>query len=176
MSRPHAVGVIGPGNATGRQEAAAYEVGAGLARAGVLVVTGGLGGVMQAACRGASEAAGQTLCLLPGPDAATANKWCHVVVPTGLGEARNALVVRAAQAVVAIGGAWGTLSEIALALRADVPVFGLGTWELRAPSGAVPARGQYGIQRVPDPATAVTAVVRCLQEQGHGRATPAAPP
>ena len=149
-------------------------MGAGLARAGVLVVTGGLGGVMQAACRGASEAAGQTLCLLPGPDASAANKWCQVVVPTGLGEARNALVVRAAHAVVAIGGAWGTLSEIALALAAGVPVFGLDTWELRAPPGAVPSSGRHGIQRVPHPAAAVTAIVHYL-EQGHVQ-RPGAPP
>jgi uncharacterized protein (TIGR00725 family) len=167
------VAVIGAGRATPGQEAAAYDVGAGLARAGVLVVTGGLGGVMQAACRGASEAAGQSLCLLPGPDAAAANRWCEVVVPTGLGEARNALVVRAAHAVVAIGGAWGTLSEIALALGAGVPVFGLDTWELRAPSGAVRANGRRGIERVADPPAAVTAAVHYLQ---HIRETPGAPP
>ena len=169
MSRPPAVAVIGPGRASARQEAAAHEIGAGLARAGLLVVTGGLGGVMQAACRGASEAAGQTLCVLPGPDSSAANHWCQVVVPTGLGEARNALVVRAAQAVVAIGGAWGTLSEIALALRGGVPVFGIETWELRPPPGPVGPGGRHGIERMPDPASAVTAVVHHLQEQWFSR-------
>jgi len=168
MSRPHAVAVIGPGDASARQEAAGYEVGAGLARAGVLVVTGGLGGVMQAASRGASEAAGQTLCLLPGPDASAANDWCQVVVPTGLGEARNTLVVRAGRAIVAIGGAWGTLSEIALALRAGIPVFGVDTWRLQAPPGLVPP-SESDIQHLPDPASAVAAVVRLLREQSHGR-------
>jgi hypothetical protein len=165
--------VIGPGRATGWQEAAGHETGAGLARAGLLVVTGGLGGVMQAACRGASEAGGQTLCLLPGADASEANPWCQVVVPTGLGEARNALVVRAAEAVVAIGGAWGTLSEIALALRAGIPVFGIETWELRAAPGSL-GPGQHEIQRVPDPAAAVAAVAHHLNGDGSHRADGAA--
>ena len=85
---------------------------------------------MEAACRGARGAGGTTLGLLPGADRADANPHVSVTVPTGLGEARNALVVRAADALVAIGGGYGTLSEVALALRAGKPVIGLGTWDI----------------------------------------------
>lgn len=127
--------VVGPREAEIGQERAAYAAGAGLARAGILVVTGGLGGVMAAACRGAVEAGGATLGLLPGEDAAAANPWVTTVVPTGLGEARDVLVVRAAAAVVAVGGGWGTLAEVALALRSRIPVLGIGSWELRPPPG-----------------------------------------
>lgn len=111
LSRLRQIAVVGPGEATARQEEVAYDVGARLARAGLLVVTGGLGGVMAAASRGAVEAGGRTLGLLPGTDPAAANPWVQVVVPTGLGEARNALVVRSAAALVAVGGGWGTLSR-----------------------------------------------------------------
>ena len=83
-----------------------------------MIVCGGLGGVMEAACRGAKEAGGTTVGILPGADRAAANPFVDVAIPTGLGEARNALVVRAADAVIAIGGGYGTLSEIALALKA----------------------------------------------------------
>jgi uncharacterized protein (TIGR00725 family) len=86
--------------------------------------------VMEAVCRGARSAGGLTVGILPGRDRRDANRFVEVAVPTGLGEARNALVVRAADAVVAVGGAYGTLSEIAFALKAGTPVVGLGTWEL----------------------------------------------
>ena len=97
---------------------------------GDVVVTGGLGGVMAAAARGAHDAAGLTLALLPGHDRADAAPGNTVVVPTGLGEMRNALVVRTADVVVAVGGSWGTLSEVALALRTGVPVVSLRGWDL----------------------------------------------
>jgi uncharacterized protein (TIGR00725 family) len=129
------VAVVGPRDAEIAQEREAYALGAGLARAGIVVVTGGLGGVMAAACRGAVEAGGTTLGLLPGEDSDAANSWVTTVVPTGLGEARDVLVVRSAAAVVAIGGGWGTLAEVALALRSRVPVLGIGSWELRPPPG-----------------------------------------
>lgn len=106
----------------------AYAVGRALASAGALVVTGGLGGVMAAACRGAAEAGGTTVGLLPTTDRATANPWVTVAVPTGLAEARDALVVTAADAVVAVGGSWGTLAEVALARRSGKTVVGLATW------------------------------------------------
>jgi uncharacterized protein (TIGR00725 family) len=96
----------------------------------VLVVCGGLGGVMEAACRGVKEAGGRTLGLLPGADRRAANAYVDVVVATGLGEARNALVVRAADGIIAVGGAYGTLSEIALGLKAGKPVVGLSSWEI----------------------------------------------
>jgi uncharacterized protein (TIGR00725 family) len=95
-----------------------------------MVVCGVLGGTMEAACRGARAAGGTTLGLLPGLDRSAANPFVSVAVPTGLGEARNALVVRAADAVIALGGGYGTLSEIALALKAGKRVVGLGTWEI----------------------------------------------
>ena len=108
---------------------------------GDVVVTGGLGGVMAAAVRGAHEADGLTLALLPGEDRSDAAPGNTVAVPTGLGEMRNALVVRTADVVVAVGGSWGTLSEVALALRTGVPVVSLRGWDLDdlddrgAPSG-----------------------------------------
>ena len=101
-----------------------------LAERGAVLVCGGLGGTMEAACRGAKQAGGTTVGLLPGGSRSEANRFVDVAIPTGLGEARNALVVRAADAVVAVGGGYGTLSEIALALRAGKRVVGLGTWEI----------------------------------------------
>ena len=95
-----------------------------------MLVCGGLGGTMEAACRGAKQAGGTTVGLLPGESRSDANPFVDVAIPTDLGEARNALVVRAADAVVAVGGGYGTLSEIALALRAGKRVVGLGTWEI----------------------------------------------
>ena len=124
------VAVVGPHDADEPLVRAAEQVGAGLARAGVAVVTGGLGGVMAAACRGAKTAGGTTVGLLPGDDHAAANAWVDLVLPTGLGEGRNVLVVRAAEAVIAVGAGYGTLSEIALALRAGLPVVGLWTWDI----------------------------------------------
>jgi uncharacterized protein (TIGR00725 family) len=127
---------------------AAEEVGAGIAAAGAVLVCGGRDGVMEAACRGAKAAGGLTVGILPGVDRAEANAFVDVAVPTGLGEARNALVVRAADAVIAVDGGYGTLSEIALALVAGTPVVGLGTWELRRAAGAdtgiVPAQDAAG--------------------------------
>jgi uncharacterized protein (TIGR00725 family) len=95
---------------------------------------------MEAACRGAKEAGGTTLGILPGSDRSAANAYVDVAVPTGLGEARNALVVRAADAVVAIAGGYGTLSEIALALKAGKRVVGIGTWDIEGVVAAEDAR------------------------------------
>ena len=130
MPRPRAwIAVAGPGEAGMDELALAEEAGAAVAEARCGLVCGGLGGVMEAACRGARSRGGLTVGLLPGLDREAANGWVEVAIPTGLGEARNALVVRAADALVAIGGGWGTLSEIALALKAGLPVVGIGTWE-----------------------------------------------
>jgi uncharacterized protein (TIGR00725 family) len=129
--KPLYIAVVGGG---GRLPAAhrrtAEAVGRAVADAGAVLVCGGLGGVMEAACRGAKAGGGLTLGILPGRDRAEANRHVDISVPTGMGEARNALVVRAADAVVAVDGEYGTLSEIALALQAGTPVVGLGTWEL----------------------------------------------
>jgi uncharacterized protein (TIGR00725 family) len=108
----------------------AETVGRGIAERGDVLVCGGLGGVMAAACRGAAQAGGTTVGILPGTDRAAGNDWLTVAIPTGLGELRNGLVVRAADVVIAIGGAHGTLSEIALALKTATPVIGLYTWDI----------------------------------------------
>jgi uncharacterized protein (TIGR00725 family) len=115
-----------------------------------VLVCGGLGGVMEAACRGAKEAGATTLGILPGTDRAAANPFVDVAVPTGLGEARNALVVRAADALVAVGGGYGTLSEVALALKAGKRVVGLGTWDVE------------GVEAAGSPEDAVETVLRDL--------------
>ena len=124
------VAVSGGGDADDAACRVAEELGLELARLGAVVVTGGLGGAMAAACRGAKGGGGTTIGILPSDNRADANAWVDVAVPTGLGEGRNALVVRAADAVVAVAGEFGTLSEIALALGLGKPVVGLGTWEL----------------------------------------------
>ena len=140
--RPY-VAVVGPNDATSQERRAAEAIGRALAEAGGIVLCGGLGGVMEAACHGADAAGGMTVGLLPGTDRAAANDYLQIALPTGLGELRNGLIIRAADAVIAVGGAYGTLSEIALALRTDVPVIGLETWDVE------------GIERVDTPAEAV---------------------
>jgi uncharacterized protein (TIGR00725 family) len=137
------VAVIGPSIATDAEVAHADEVGRRLAERGAVVVCGGLGGVMEAVSRGAATAGGTVLGILPGADRSEANEHVTVVVSTGMGEMRNPLIVRAADAVIAVGGAYGTLSEIAFALRTGVPVVGIGTWDLD------------DVIDVPDPAAAV---------------------
>lgn len=163
------IAVVGAGGGAGgaptaEELAVAGEVGRELALGGAVLVCGGLGGVMEAACRGAREAGGTTVGLLPGSDRAAANRFVDVAVATGLGELRNGLVVRAVDAVIAVGGGFGTLSEIALALRAGVPVVGVGTWELARDGRAVDA-----IERVRDGAEAVG---RALELVRSGSATP----
>ena len=122
------VAVVGPSEATAAELALAEEVGAQLVDLGAAVVTGGLGGVMEAACRGAKSRRGLTIGLLPGLDRSEANGWVDVAIATGLGELRNGLIVRTSDALVAIGGSPGTLSEIGFALRTGRPVIGLGTF------------------------------------------------
>lgn len=140
----------------------AEAVGAGLAQAGATVVCGGLGGVMQAGARGAEAAGGVVVGLLPGEDRSAGNPHLTVAVPTGLGDARNVLVVRAADALIAIGGAYGTLSEVGFALKTGRPVIGLHTWELRRDGQIDP-----GIQVV---ATAEQAVAEALRAAAGGPA------
>jgi len=154
--------VVGPGSSDLPPEllAAAEDAGACVAAAGAGLVCGGLGGVMEAACRGARSRGGLTLGLLPGTSRDDANGWVVVAVPTGLGEARNALVVRAADAVVALGGGWGTLSEIALALKAGVPVVGVDTWSPSVPSAPSGASVSRGVVPAPDGPAAVAEALR----------------
>jgi uncharacterized protein (TIGR00725 family) len=142
------IAVVGPSNAGDHEAWLAEEVGAGLAAAGAVVVTGGLGGVMEAASRGAKSRRGRTLGLLPGEDREAANGWVDIAVATGMGEMRNALIVRTVDALVAIGGGPGTLSEIAFALRTGKPVVGLATWDMP------------GIVAAADPGEAVSRALR----------------
>jgi uncharacterized protein (TIGR00725 family) len=147
--------VVGGGEADGETCRAAEAVGRGVARRGAVVVCGGLGGVMEAACRGAKAEGGTTVGILPGDDRVGANPFLDVALPTGMGEARNALVVRASDALVAVAGEFGTLSEIALALRLGTPVVGLRTWELAKGGRSVDA-----FARADDPDEAAALAVR----------------
>ena len=118
--------VIGAGHASPKEIGLAEALGRALGTAGAVVVTGGLGGVMEAASRGCLEAGGLTIGFLPGSDPSAANPWVSIPLATGMGEARNALVVRAGEVVVAVGGGWGTLSEIGLAKKMGREVTLLG--------------------------------------------------
>jgi uncharacterized protein (TIGR00725 family) len=138
------VAVVGPGEATAGQLQLAEAVGRDLAHAGAVVITGGHGGVMAAASRGAAGAGGIVLAILPGSDRHVANAWATVAIATGLGELRNGLIVRAADVVVAVGGAYGTLSEVALALKTAVPVVGLDTWPIDGIEAADSAEAAVG--------------------------------
>lgn len=123
--RPLRIGVIGSGDVDPGQAAVAREVGAALARAGAIVVCGGMGGVMRGAAEGASSEGGMVVGILPGGDPDAAAEGVTIPIPTGLGEARNVLVARTSEAVVAIAGEWGTLSEAAFCRKFGVPVIGL---------------------------------------------------
>jgi len=125
---PPYVAVVGASAATAADLRDAEAVGRELAATGAVLVCGGRGGVMEAVSRGAAQAGGTVIGLLPGVDRGDANPWVTHAIPTGVGELRNGLIVRTAEAVIAIGGAYGTLSEIALALAAALEVFGLHTW------------------------------------------------
>jgi hypothetical protein len=129
MASPY-IAVIGASNATEWELTTAEALGRALAEAGCVLVCGGLGGVMNAAARGAEGAGGISIGILPGDDRDDASRYLTVAVATGFGEARNAIVARSADAVIAVGGEFGTLSEIALALKMRKPVIGIGTWEL----------------------------------------------
>jgi len=129
MTKYQCVSVIGGSSCTPQEAAIAEQVGALLAKRDIVVVCGGRGGVMEAVCRGAQKAGGLTVGILPGSDPADGNSYLSLAFPTSLGHARNVLVVQAGQVVIAIGGGYGTLSEIGMALKMQRPVIGLGTWE-----------------------------------------------
>jgi uncharacterized protein (TIGR00725 family) len=160
---PAYIAVVGPGEADAETCAAAAEVGGLIAQRGGVVVCGGLGGVMDAAARGAAERGGRSLGILPGSDRREAGSHLTLVVASGLGELRNALVVRSSDGVVAIGGSWGTLSEVALALRLGLPVVSLRGWSVADAAGAPVS----GIEVAGSPAQAVAAVFARLD---RGRA------
>lgn len=153
------VAVIGAARCTREMAGKAEEVGRLLAQAGVDIVCGGRGGVMQAVCKGAFEAGGRTIGILPGDTDVEANDRLTVVIPSGLGEARNAIIAKAGEAVIAVGGSYGTLSEIAFALKNGKIVIGLDTWEARDGEGAAAA-----IKKAATPGEAVSMVLREIDQ------------
>lgn len=122
------IGVIGAASVAAAGYETGRQVGRLIAEANAVLVCGGLGGIMEAACRGACEAGGQTLGLLPGPDAVAANPWVTLPLPTNLGHARNVIIAHTAQALIAVEGEYGTLSEMAIGLKLGKPVVALDSW------------------------------------------------
>jgi uncharacterized protein (TIGR00725 family) len=153
------VAVIGSASCSQEVAAQAEAVGREIARRGAVLVCGGRGGVMEAACRGAKAEGGITVGILPGADRGEANRYVDIAIATGMGEARNAIVVRTADAVVAVSGGYGTLSEIGLALKMGRPVVGLGTWELQQAGQAVAA-----VVQATTPAQAVERALALVRE------------
>jgi uncharacterized protein (TIGR00725 family) len=145
------VAVVGAGVAGDEEARIAEEVGRLIGERGGVLVCGGMTGVMEASCRGAKSSGGTTVGILPGPRRSDANRWVDIAIPTDLGEMRNALIVRAADVVIAVAGEFGTLSEIALALKTGTPVVGVKTWRL--------AKGDVFVETFPmakSPADAVS--------------------
>ena len=124
------IAVIGGSQCSPQEARLAEDVGRELARRGAILVCGGLSGVMEAACRGANSEGGVTIGILPGENRQAANPYVQIPIVTGIGYARNVAVVKSAQAVIAISGSYGTLSEISHALQSGIPVIGLNTWSL----------------------------------------------
>lgn len=148
------IGVIGAGKCAKKLRDEAYQVGKAVAEGGAILVCGGLKGVMEAAAQGACEAGGLTIGIIPGTDRSEANPYCDVVIPTGTGHARNFLVVQAADVLVALHGKYGTISELAIALKLGKPVVSLVKWDVFPE-----------VRHVPEPKEAVAAA---LTLAGHG--------
>jgi uncharacterized protein (TIGR00725 family) len=149
VNRDVYIAVVGPSAATPAEHVLGEEIGRLIGEAGAVLVCGGLGGLMEAAASGCAKAGGRSVGIVPG-ERSDANPYVTVAVATGMGEARNAIVVRSADVVIAVAGEFGTLSEIALALKMGKPVVGLGTWELAKLGHPVDA-----IVRASDPTDAV---------------------
>jgi uncharacterized protein (TIGR00725 family) len=162
MDKQKIIAVIGGGQCNKKEAKLAEEVGRELAKRGAVLVCGGLGGVMEAACRGASAEGGTTIGILPGDDSQAANPHVQIPIATGMGYARNIAVVRSAGAVIAVGGSYGTLSEISYALQGGTPVIGLNTWSLsrngREDSSIIPAQ---------NPAEAVDKALKLASKKGE---------
>ena len=124
------IGVIGGSLCTDDMYQLAKEVGYEIAKRGAYLITGGVGGIMEAACKGAKEAGGTTIGILPGEKAHYSNPWVDIPIVTGMSHGRNIIIVRSSDAVIAINGSYGTLSEIAFALKLNVPIVGLKTWDI----------------------------------------------
>lgn len=154
------IGVIGAGSCDVQLAELAWQTGRQIAARGAVLLCGGLGGVMEAAARGAREAGGTVIGILPGGDRTGANPFLSYSIVTGLGEARNLLIVRSSQALIAISGGYGTLSEIAFALKTGVPVVGLATWEL-----SLAGQPETGIYRVQTPVQAAALALELAGEK-----------
>ncbi len=163
LERKPVVSVIGAGDCSAAQETDAEQVGRLLAQGGIILACGGRGGVMQAACRGAVQAGGLTIGILPGSDHEGGNPYLSIALPTGLSHARNVLVILAGQVVIAIGGGFGTLSEMATALKMGKKIIGLHTWR------AEDYRGEFAdIYSVETPEAAVSAATSFLSMTASG--------
>ena len=130
ITKKRFVAIIGGSQCTAQEAKLAKEVGRELAKRGAILLCGGLGRIMEAACKGASLEGGVTIGILPGGNRQAANPFVQIPIVTNLGEARNVVIVKSAEAVIAIGGGYGTLSEIGHALRNGLPIVGLNTWRL----------------------------------------------
>jgi uncharacterized protein (TIGR00725 family) len=155
--KPLYISVIGGGSCGPSESALAEQVGRLVAEAGALLVCGGLGGVMEAAARGARAAGGTTIGILPGHERSAANNYVDYVITTGIGHARNLAVVSSGDAVIAVGGEYGTLSEIGLAAKLGRPVIILAGWRVDG------VKGTKGIVYASSPQEAVQAAIRALE-------------
>ena len=154
------IAVIGGSQPTTKEAKAAEEIGRELARQGAILVCGGLGGVMEAACKGASAEGGTTIGILPGDNRRAKNPYVQIPIVTGIGYARNVAVVKSAQAVIAIGGSYGTLTEIGHALQSGIPVVGLNTWVISRNG-----KEDKSIILAQSPAEAVAKALELVQDQ-----------
>jgi len=159
------IGVVGEGACSRATARTAERVGAAIARAGAVLFCGGRTGVMEAASRGAARAGGAVVGVLPGFSRRDANRWVTIPVVTGMDQARNVVLVRSCDAVIAVGGSYGTLSEIALALKLGVPIVGLRTWRL-----APPAARRVPMLRARDAEDAVRLAVGAARRHAGRRA------
>jgi len=154
------IAVIGGSEVSPQISELAEEVGREIARQGAVLVCGGLGGVMEAACRGANSEGGLTIGILPGDTRQTANPHVEIPIVTGIGYARNVAVVKSAQAVIAVDGSYGTLTEIGHALQSGIPVIGLNTWSL-----SIDGRADNNIIRAKNPRDAVNKAMALIKNQ-----------
>ncbi len=154
------IGVIGTSFCDGETAENAYLTGQEIARKGAVLICGGMGGVMEEACRGVKEAGGISIGILPGSDRQWKNPYLTYSIVSGIGEARNIAVVKSSDALVAVGGCYGTLSEIAFALKCNKPIAGLGTWKLQDGEGRVPPINYFD-----KPAEAVQWAVSAVEDK-----------
>jgi uncharacterized protein (TIGR00725 family) len=158
------IGVVGEGVCSRATARTAERVGGAIARAGAVLFCGGRSGVMEAASRGAAREGGHVIGVLPGFSRRDANRWVTIPVVTGMDQARNVVLVRSCDAVIAVGGSYGTLSEIALALKLGVPVVGLRTWRLAPPDAR-----RVPLLRADDADEAVRLALRAARRDGRNR-------